>query len=453
MSSQSTPSKEATLMEGSSMDGSSTFYSINDSDLDNMNMSQDLMNNLLVKPAKGSFSNVNESTLNFLSEARGQSTGTIKPDDEKNNSNPEDSKDTSTIIIEDSSYDEVSSSGEDDFSNKTDDDKTPAPNDNSNASSRSDFTKEEPTIKIYKSLSEFDLNLPRTVTKLATPHGSLVYLVGTAHFSKESQDDVSLVIRNVQPDVVMVELCPGRIHILKLDEKTLLEEARDINIPKIRSLIKTNGLVNGIFYIVLLNMSAKITKELGMAPGGEFRRAFEEIQRLDNCILQLGDRPLNITLQRALHGLSTWQTIKIFWKLLTSQEKITKEDVEQCKQQDLIEELMQEMAGEYPAFRDVFVSERDLFLCHSLQIAALPQNPIDGSMRPVKVVGVVGIGHCAGIAQHWGKVDSSKIPEITKIPPASLSNRMFKFSLRMGILSLIGYGVYRIARPTIQRMM
>lgn len=154
---------------------------------------------------------------------------------------------------------------------------------------------------------------------------------------------------------------------------------------QIRSLIKTNGLVNGIFYIVLLNMSAKITKELGMAPGGEFRRAFEEIQRLDKCILQLGDRPLNITLQRALHGLSTWQTIKIFWKLLTSQEKITKEDVEQCKQQDLIEELMQEMAGEYPAFRDVFVSERDLFLCHSLQVAAMPQALPNGSLHPVKV--------------------------------------------------------------------
>lgn len=159
----------------------------------------------------------------------------------------------------------------------------------------------------------------------------------------------------------------------------------EIHHLQIRSLIKTNGLVNGIFYIVLLNMSAKITKELGMAPGGEFRRAFEEIQRLDKCILQLGDRPLNITLQRALHGLSTWQTIKIFWKLLTSQEKITKEDVEQCKQQDLIEELMQEMAGEYPAFRDVFVSERDLFLCHSLQVAAMPQTLPNGALHPVKV--------------------------------------------------------------------
>lgn len=144
-------------------------------------------------------------------------------------------------------------------------------------------------------------------------------------------------------------------------------------------------------------MSAKITKELGMAPGGEFRRAFEEIQRLDKCILQLGDRPLNITLQRALHGLSTWQTIKIFWKLLTSQEKITKEDVEQCKQQDLIEELMQEMAGEYPAFRDVFVSERDLFLCHSLQVAAMPQTSPNGALHPVKVAPISITFYCGNV--------------------------------------------------------
>jgi pheromone shutdown protein TraB len=37
--------------------------------------------------------------------------------------------------------------------------------------------------------------------------GAKVYLVGTAHFSKESCEDVSLVIQATQPDIVMVELC------------------------------------------------------------------------------------------------------------------------------------------------------------------------------------------------------------------------------------------------------
>lgn len=51
-------------------------------------------------------------------------------------------------------------------------------------------------ITIYDSLEEFDKHLPPTVTLLETPFGSKVYLVGTAHFSEESQDDVSYVSSN-----------------------------------------------------------------------------------------------------------------------------------------------------------------------------------------------------------------------------------------------------------------
>lgn len=36
-------------------------------------------------------------------------------------------------------------------------------------------------------------------------------------------------------------------------------------------------MVNGLMYILLLNMSAHFTRELGMAPGGEFRRAMTEV--------------------------------------------------------------------------------------------------------------------------------------------------------------------------------
>lgn len=37
------------------------------------------------------------------------------------------------------------------------------------------------------------IRLPKTVTRLDTPEGSAVFLVGTAHFSKESHDDVATV--------------------------------------------------------------------------------------------------------------------------------------------------------------------------------------------------------------------------------------------------------------------
>lgn len=75
-------------------------------------------------------------------------------------------------------------------------------------------------------------------------------------------------------------------------------------------------------YILLLNMSAHITKELGMAPGGEFRAAYKEAEKIANCEVLLGDRPLSITLQRALSKLTWMQTFKLAWHLLTSKEKV-----------------------------------------------------------------------------------------------------------------------------------
>lgn len=107
--------------------------------------------------------------------------------------------------------------------------------------------------------------------------GAEIYLVGTAHFSRESQDDVSLVIQRVRPNIVLVELCRARAAVLSMDESAIEAEARNISLEKIRATIRENGLVQGLMYLLFLNMSAQLTKKLGMAPGGEFRRALSEV--------------------------------------------------------------------------------------------------------------------------------------------------------------------------------
>lgn len=48
-------------------------------------------------------------------------------------------------------------------------------------------------------------------------------------------------------------------------------------VETISEYLKRYGAYSGLLYVLLLRMVAKITKELGMAPGGEFRRAFEEV--------------------------------------------------------------------------------------------------------------------------------------------------------------------------------
>lgn len=42
----------------------------------------------------------------------------------------------------------------------------------------------------------------------------------------------------MQPDVVLVELCKGRVDILKYDEELLLREAKNIDMQKLRLAIK-----------------------------------------------------------------------------------------------------------------------------------------------------------------------------------------------------------------------
>lgn len=45
----------------------------------------------------------------------------------------------------------------------------------------------------------------------------------------------------------------------------------------IMDTIKREGLYNGLLHILMLRMAAHVAKQLGMPPGGEFRRAFEEV--------------------------------------------------------------------------------------------------------------------------------------------------------------------------------
>jgi hypothetical protein len=63
---------------------------------------------------------------------------------------------------------------------------------------------------------------------------------------------------------------------------------------------------------------------------------------------------------------------------------------------------------------------------------------------PVRVVGVVGIGHVPGIVQHWGKVTAGDIPPIMSVPPPTLASRVLKLTVKASILGLIVWGVSRI---------
>ncbi|ELW49017.1 TraB domain-containing protein [Tupaia chinensis] len=300
-------------------------------------------------------------------------------------------------------------------------------------------------------------DLPRTVTQLVAEDGSRVYVVGTAHFSDDSKRDVVKTIRELQPDVVVVELCQYRVSMLKMDERTLLREAKEISLEKLQQAVRQNGLMSGLMQMLLLKVSAHITEQLGMAPGGEFREAFKEASKVPFCKFHLGDRPIPVTFKRAIAALSFWQKVKLAWGLCFLSDPISKDDVERCKQKDLLEQMMAEMIGEFPDLHRTIVSERDVYLTYMLRQAArrleLPRAS-DAEPRkcvPSVVVGVVGMGHVPGIEKNWST--DLNIQEIMTVPPPSISGRVSRLAVKAALLGLLGYGLYWMGRRTVSLLL
>ena len=77
-----------------------------------------------------------------------------------------------------------------------------------------------------------------TITVLDAPLNGKVYLVGTAHFSLESNKEVAELIRRVKPNRVVLELCSSRTNILKIDEETVLKESKEMDLNKILQMIR-----------------------------------------------------------------------------------------------------------------------------------------------------------------------------------------------------------------------
>lgn len=62
------------------------------------------------------------------------------------------------------------------------------------------------------------------------------------------------------------------------------------------------------------------------------------------------------------------------------------------------------------------------------------------------MVGVVGIGHMPGIVRLWPNDQSGKIEEIMHIPPPSLTSIAIRYTIRISLLSLGGYMIYKYVR-------
>ncbi len=189
-----------------------------------------------------------------------------------------------------------------------------------------------------------------------------MYIVGTAHVSKKSAEDVERVIRAVRPDAVVVELCKSRSGIMQSpeEEETTdqgLEESeeelvggRPVSGAGVSSsssatrgrrgarnasnMLQLSGGGSGFFSaigrsvqlggqsalllrVLMANLAGLAADQLGVQGGLEFvaaRKAAEEV----GAQIVLGDRPIEITLKRAWEALPWRSRVQMCRELLAA---------------------------------------------------------------------------------------------------------------------------------------
>ena len=161
-----------------------------------------------------------------------------------------------------------------------------------------------------------------------------IILLGTAHVSKQSIEDVRETIQKEMPDVVCVELDQARY-----DTLTNPKEWKEIDIIKL--------LKEGKGFLLLANLALqafqkKLGLEMGVKPGDEMKAAIEMSKEL-NLKTALVDRPVQVTLKRAWAKSSFANKSKLIAIMLSSvfvNEKLSPEEIEKLKAEEATREWL-----------------------------------------------------------------------------------------------------------------
>lgn len=253
-------------------------------------------------------------------------------------------------------------------------------------------------------------NTTETVREEATPAVELIQpaeqpgaqsheivIVGTAHVSEKSVQEVVGKIEQLRPDIVAVELCLARYRAI-----TGQEEEREIKISELLS--------GGKLYLLLVQwflayIQRKMGEEMGVKPGSEMLAAIEAAKKA-GARVALVDRDISITIQRFWSAMSLLDKVRLVWSLLPAafgrggDEEI---DIDSITQDDIVSQMISEFRKISPGAANVLVDERDAFLARNLYLLS----------KQGRVLAVVGAGHREGITRHLEHPE--KIPAMERL--------------------------------------
>ena len=266
-----------------------------------------------------------------------------------------------------------------------------------------------------------------TVQKLQFKNGKSITLIGTAHVSQTSVEEVTTIIEENNFDCICVELDEGRYR-----SKTEKQSWENLDL---KNVIKENKGFLLLANMALSSYQKKLGDQLGISPGDEIMRA-TELANEKEIPLELCDREIQTTFKRAWRLSNWWNKAKLIAALLDavfSNEQISSEELEKLKETNILQSLLDEMAQELPTIKKVLIDERDQYLASKIYDA-----------KGTNIVAVVGAGHVPGLISHMEKLEakevSSDTSQLVYVPPKTKLTEVLSWGIVAALLAIIAIG-------------
>jgi pheromone shutdown-related protein TraB len=248
-----------------------------------------------------------------------------------------------------------------------------------------------------------------------------ITVVGTAHVSKKSRDEVKQVINELKPDLVAVELDEDRYASLKGEKGW-----REMNVGE--------AIRDGKGFLLSMNVllaiyQRKIGVEQDIEPGAEMLAAAEAAEEL-GVETALVDRNINETFRRTLQELTLREKLKFLSSLLYTTEEV---EPDELVDGDILENLVGEMKQEYPSLARTFLEERNSYMAEKLLERDFEH-----------AVLVVGAAHLEGVVEELKQQNGYRVEDRKKLP----WGKVVKYGIPAFIIGGIGYSFLKLGFGT-----
>ena len=264
------------------------------------------------------------------------------------------------------------------------------------------------------------------ITRLYVNNKEII-LIGTAHVSRQSAEQVKEVIDREQPDSVCIELDEQRYQSIIDNNKWKQTDIFKVIKDKKATLLLMN--------LAISSFQNRMAKQFDIKPGQEMIQGIASANE-NGAEIVLADRNIQTTFSRIWHNLG-WtgksQLLTSVFFSIFSKDTISEEELENMKSQDTLNAVLAEFTESFPKLKTPLIDERDQYLAQKIKKAP-----------GEKVVAVLGAAHVPGITKEIYK--EQDLVKLSAIPPKSIVPKILGWAIPVLIVALIAFTF--IANPS-----